>query len=108
MLATHPKSEFAPEKTNLFVRYGSSPRGAQAIILAAKIRKQWGLPYISAFEDLCHAQVEMEAKSQPETSNGCPLYAAPGVPILFDTDHFTPAGSLLYASIIRSKNQLPR
>jgi peptidoglycan/LPS O-acetylase OafA/YrhL len=76
-------------------------------ILAAKVRKEFALPYISAFEDLCHAQVEMEAKSQPETSNGCPLYAAPGIPILFDTDHFTPAGSLLYASIIRTRNQLP-
>jgi hypothetical protein len=76
-------------------------------VLAAIVRKKLGVPYISAFEDLCQSQVEMEAKSQPETRNGCPLYAAPGVPLLFDTDHFTPAGSELYASIIRSRNQLP-
>ena len=76
-------------------------------VLAPIVRKRLGVPYISAFENLCNSQVEMEAKSQPETSSGCPLYAAPGVPILFDTDHFTAAGSKLYASIIRSRKQLP-
>lgn len=38
MLATHPDSEFAPESVRRFVRFGSSPRGAQALILAAKVR----------------------------------------------------------------------
>ncbi len=38
MLASHPENNLASEKTRRFVRYGSSPRGAQAIILAAKIR----------------------------------------------------------------------
>ena len=76
-------------------------------VLAPIVRKKLGVTYISAFENLCHSQVEMEAKSQPETRSGCPLYAAPGVPLLFDTDHFTKAGSILYASIIRSRNQLP-
>ncbi len=37
VLATHPGSEHAPETTDKFVRYGSSPRGGQAIILAAKV-----------------------------------------------------------------------
>ena len=37
-LATHPDSEYAPESVKQYVRYGSSPRGAQAIVLAAKIR----------------------------------------------------------------------
>jgi MoxR-like ATPase len=36
VLATHPGSAWATESVNKFVRYGSSPRGAQAIILAAK------------------------------------------------------------------------
>ncbi|KPK50052.1 MAG: AAA family ATPase [Planctomycetes bacterium SM23_25] len=36
VLATHPGSGWATESVNKFVRYGSSPRGAQAIILAAK------------------------------------------------------------------------
>jgi len=37
VLATHPDHAAAPEVTRRFVRYGSSPRGAQALILAAKI-----------------------------------------------------------------------
>ena len=37
VLATHPGSEHAPDTTDKFVRYGSSPRGGQAIILAAKV-----------------------------------------------------------------------
>jgi len=36
--ATHPDSEQAPEVTEQFVRYGSSPRGAQATLLSAKVR----------------------------------------------------------------------
>ncbi len=35
--ATHPESKSAPEKVKRFVRYGASPRGAQACLLAAKI-----------------------------------------------------------------------
>jgi len=38
VLATHPDSENAPETTRKYVRYGSSPRGAQAMLLAAKVR----------------------------------------------------------------------
>lgn len=37
VMATHPEHELAGPMTRQFVRYGSSPRGAQAIILAAKI-----------------------------------------------------------------------
>ena len=37
VLATSPDGELAPEAVRKFVRYGSSPRGAQAIILAAKV-----------------------------------------------------------------------
>ncbi|MFN3651753.1 MAG: AAA family ATPase [Armatimonadota bacterium] len=37
VLATHPDSEHAPDSVRRFVRVGSSPRGAQAVILAAKI-----------------------------------------------------------------------
>jgi MoxR-like ATPase len=38
VLATHPEHEFATDVTRRFVRYGSSPRGGQALILGAKIR----------------------------------------------------------------------
>ena len=37
-LATHPDSEFATEGVRQYVKYGSSPRGAQALNLGAKIR----------------------------------------------------------------------
>jgi MoxR-like ATPase len=38
VMATHPENDLAAPMTKQFVRYGSSPRGAQAIILAAKLR----------------------------------------------------------------------
>ena len=38
VMATHPENELATPMTKQFVRYGSSPRGTQAIILAAKLR----------------------------------------------------------------------
>ena len=36
--ATHPDHRQAPEMVRRFVRYGSSPRGAQALVLGAKVR----------------------------------------------------------------------
>src|SRR5262249_29136812 len=38
VMATHPDNELAAPLTKQYVRYGSSPRGAQAIILGAKLR----------------------------------------------------------------------
>jgi MoxR-like ATPase len=38
VLATHPEWSTSPERTRRFVRYGSSPRGAQALVLGAKVR----------------------------------------------------------------------
>lgn len=37
VLATHPDHPNSPDITKRYVRYGSSPRGAQSLILAAKI-----------------------------------------------------------------------
>jgi len=37
VLATHPDADDAPDAVRRFIRYGASPRGAQAIILAAKV-----------------------------------------------------------------------
>ncbi|MER3558302.1 MAG: AAA family ATPase, partial [Armatimonadota bacterium] len=37
IVATHPGSEYAPPEVNKYVRYGSSPRGAQTLILASKV-----------------------------------------------------------------------
>src|SRR5215831_14037019 len=38
IMATHPLWEHAPDATRRFVRYGASPRGAQALVLGAKVR----------------------------------------------------------------------
>jgi MoxR-like ATPase len=37
VLATQPTSKEPPERVSKYVRYGSSPRGAQALIMAAKV-----------------------------------------------------------------------
>jgi len=37
-LATHPQSPFAVDLVNRYVRYGASPRGAQAMVVGGKIR----------------------------------------------------------------------
>ena len=36
-LATHPESEYAHDLVKKYVRYGSSPRGAQALVLGGKV-----------------------------------------------------------------------
>jgi len=38
VLATHPQGEFAATMTNQYAAFGASPRGAQALILAAKFQ----------------------------------------------------------------------
>ncbi len=52
VMATHPDQPQATELTRRFVRYGSSPRGAQALILAAKIRAILDQRFHVAQEDL--------------------------------------------------------
>ena len=52
ILATHPHSESAPAMTNQFVRFGASPRGAQALVRAAKIRALLDGRYNVAYEDV--------------------------------------------------------
>jgi MoxR-like ATPase len=52
VLATHPDSEYAPPSVKRFSRYGSSPRGAQAIILAGKIRALLNGRYNVAYDDV--------------------------------------------------------
>ena len=52
VLATHPKSEFATEVVNRYVRYGASPRGAQVLVLGAKVRALLAGRYNVAFDDV--------------------------------------------------------
>src|SRR5215831_2550281 len=52
VLATHPGGEFAAAETNKYVRFGASPRGAQALVLAAKVRALLEGRYNVSFEDI--------------------------------------------------------
>jgi MoxR-like ATPase len=52
VLATHPQGEFASDVTNRFVRFGSSPRGVQALVLAGKVRAMLDERYHVSFDDI--------------------------------------------------------
>jgi MoxR-like ATPase len=50
--ATHPDDVNAPEPVGRYVRYGASPRGVQAMILAGKITALLDGRYNVAFDDI--------------------------------------------------------
>jgi MoxR-like ATPase len=50
--ASHPDAANAPDVAKRFVRYGSSPRGAQALLLAAKIRALFDGRFAAAVDDV--------------------------------------------------------
>jgi len=50
--ATHPPGDEAPESVRRFVRYGASPRGAQALLLAGKVRALMAGRFNVATEDV--------------------------------------------------------
>ncbi len=52
IVATHPTSEEAPEMVRQYVRYGASPRGAQALILGGKLTALLNDRFNVAFEDV--------------------------------------------------------
>ena len=52
VMATHPQWEGAPDTTRRFVRYGASPRGAQALVLGAKVRALAEGRYNVSMEDI--------------------------------------------------------
>jgi MoxR-like ATPase len=52
VLATHPGGEFATDEANRFIRCGASPRGAQSLVLAAKVRALLEGRYNVSFEDI--------------------------------------------------------
>ncbi|MBX3080297.1 MAG: MoxR family ATPase [Anaerolineae bacterium] len=51
-LASHPDQPLASPKVKQYVRYGSSPRGAQSLILAAKIHALMAGRFNVAFDDV--------------------------------------------------------
>jgi MoxR-like ATPase len=52
IVATHPDSDTALDVVRRYVRYGASPRGAQALILGGKVTALLAGRYNVAFEDL--------------------------------------------------------
>jgi len=52
VMATHPKSETAVPISNQYLRFGSSPRGGQTLLLAGKVRALMHGRYNVSFEDI--------------------------------------------------------
>jgi MoxR-like ATPase len=55
VLATHPALETAPPAVRSYVKYGSSPRGAQALVLCAKFHALARERFHVALEDIRRA-----------------------------------------------------
>jgi hypothetical protein len=75
-------------------------------------RNEWKIRYISAYESLCAPTTSADVPAVADRTvrsvlAACPVSAGQGVPLLFDTDHFTPQGSIVYASAIRARHELP-
>lgn len=78
VLATQPGSPFATDKVSQYVRFGSSPRGAQALVLAAKVGALRDARFNVGFEDIRRAAdaalrhrvlVNFEAEADAVTSD---------------------------------------
>ena len=52
VLATHPRTETAVAISNQYLRFGSSPRGAQTLLLAGKVRALTAGRFNVSFEDI--------------------------------------------------------
>lgn len=52
ILATHPKGPYAHALANQYIRCGASPRGAQSLVLAAKVRALLAGRYNVSLEDI--------------------------------------------------------
>jgi len=52
VMATHPQTSMASEQVKQYVRYGSSPRGVQSLVLAGKVRALFQGRFHVSFEDI--------------------------------------------------------
>jgi len=59
VLSTHPDSGVAPDGVRRYIRWGASPRAAQSLIRAARVRALSSGRAHVAFEDLRHFAVEV-------------------------------------------------
>jgi MoxR-like ATPase len=57
-LCTHPDYADSPDYIRRYIRYGSSPRGAQALMLSAKIRALKTGRFNAALEDISDATIQ--------------------------------------------------
>jgi len=51
-LATHPGTQTSAPKASKYLRFGSSPRGGQSILLAAKVRALLEGRFNASYEDI--------------------------------------------------------
>jgi MoxR-like ATPase len=51
-MATHPGGPFAVEESNKYIRWGASPRGAQALALAGKLAAMLDGRFNASFSDV--------------------------------------------------------
>jgi len=88
-LATHPNGPFAPAISNQYIRWGSSPRGVQTLVLAAKVRALLDGRYNVSFEDLRRVYLpalrhrvllNFEAQAEGVTGDEVLLKVLEGVP----------------------------
>jgi MoxR-like ATPase len=79
VLATHPETNYTADIARKFIRFGASPRGAQAIISTAKVRALLEGRYNVAYEDIHYTAypslrhrlfLNFEGLSQGMTANG--------------------------------------
>ena len=68
VLATHPGDPFAPDLVNRYVRFGSSPRGAQALILTGKVDALLAGRYNVSFHDIAR-QAPADRKNTRQNSS---------------------------------------
>jgi len=54
VMATQPTTALAHEQTKKYLRYGASPRGAQALIIGGKVRALLGGRSEVGYEDIRH------------------------------------------------------
>src|SRR5678815_2534909 len=52
VMATHPKTETAAPVANQYLRFGSSPRGGQTLLLAGKVRALTDGRFNVSFDDV--------------------------------------------------------
>jgi peptidoglycan/LPS O-acetylase OafA/YrhL len=75
--------------------------------MARLARDEWHVPYISFFDAVCRQPASSSTAKQPLPPSACPVYGAPRVPLLFDSNHFTGAGATLFATAMREQHLLP-